>query len=469
MLFTEESYLRQKAQALSKGLGQRLNDFVNEFPAGQPAELIKTVKLFLSQLELEIKSQSDPTILRFSCVLISELSTVLSWLDNAHTAQSPRGVVQCLNHMSEAIFSKAVSVLVSPCTEYNYSIQDVVPALRNMALRSLSASRQQPLLDRLKDPIYVVRFPRIERDNVLVHAIFGHEFGHPIADDFLTQHEKTAEYQTRFQAAQQKIVTDPKIAAALNQFTNALERQRFLHGFFDDVAKTHKRGVQELLSDAFGAFLYGSSALFAAVDVLIQTAIDDPPRKPQLYPPSRYRWRLVLKLLTDHKHVEALRNLKLPSELEPIRHAVNAVFDYLEVSVAKDSDKQAIAADPVTAAAYEWLEQTLQDALAYAWNRAQAFSYDAAAVSAEVPDLLQRLALNVPPCEVGLWPSSTSVDWRSSLLAGWLAHLARILKPANSPESQFKLLNTTHRLTMKGIELALLSREFSTHLARPTP
>src|SRR5690348_7211482 len=116
--FTEENYLRQKAHSLCKGLALRLDEFVDEFPAGQPVDLINTVKLFLRQLETDLATTTDLKILRLSCFLIKDLTSTLEWLDNAHTAQTPRAVVQLLNKTSSVLFGKSAAVLVSPSIVY---------------------------------------------------------------------------------------------------------------------------------------------------------------------------------------------------------------------------------------------------------------------------------------------------------------------------------------------------------------
>src|SRR5690348_16107951 len=137
--FDETAYFSEKARALSVGLSLRLNEFVNEFPAGSPNDLIRITKAFIVEINSALDSTTNTNILFGFFRTIEALSQALNWLDNAHTAQTPKALVQSLEKIAESLYSN-VSLLVSPSSEYNFSIGDLVPYYKTLAKGCLPAS-----------------------------------------------------------------------------------------------------------------------------------------------------------------------------------------------------------------------------------------------------------------------------------------------------------------------------------------
>lgn len=464
--FRESVYLREKALVLTSNLRLRLDEYVHEFPAGEALELIDITKAFLEGIETDLKDTQDPKLLRMFFPLINGLSGILEFLDNAHSAQTPRGLVQLLKSTSRDLLGEA-SLLVSASAVYNYSISDLVPRLRELSEKALSPPARDKVRPKLQKPFYVVRFPRTERDNILAHAIFGHEFGHPVADEFISHHEKEALYQQRFQEAQRKLEGNEDVAKWLASARGTLERRKFANQIFDDLRTIHRRALQELVSDAFAVYVFGPSAGFAAVDVLLQAQLDFAPRPREFYPPNRYRFRLMYRLMRELGYVDGLNSLKLPPGLEEVKTCVASLLQFIDSTVAADTDQQALKSDPVVGVAYEWVNETLDAALQFARSRAESRMYDAGVMVTEVPELLQRLWLQVPPSEVGIWPDLKIVDWRSSLAAGWLMKLYQVSVVNFAGADRQVALDTTKRLTLKGVEMALLRADFEKFSSAP--
>lgn len=458
-IFPDVDYLRGKALGQCISFRHRLNEFVDEFPGGAPLKLIEVITLFLKEIEAELATTTSASVLRTHFVLIDQLSVTLSWLDNAHTAQSPRGLVQFLEKTCDSIFPDAL-LLVSPGADYNYSIVDIVPSLRKMSSGAMSVAAYGRFVATLPTAFYIVRFPRVERENVLNHAIFGHEFGHPVADRFIQKHEKEPIYAQRLLAAQAKIQADPEITARLAGISDPVDKSRLLASLFDEAATIHRRGLEELVSDAVAAHLFGPSALFAAMDIFLQSALDAAPRADEFYPPSRYRLRLMLTLLDGAKHIQALRDLKLPNDLAQVHDAMIATLDYLAQLTSLKTDEIEIGKTCIVRVAYSWLEETLPEALAFAATSVQSTTFPANLIPAQTPMLLERLQLEVPPNEIGIWPNNEAADWRAALCASWLYALGDSLRQGLTSDERYAALLTTQRLALKGIEYALLQQAY---------
>jgi hypothetical protein len=464
--FTEEAYLREKVHSLHAGLLCRLDEYVEAFPRGQSRDLIGTIRLFLSEIDDEVSTCHDLEVIRWFCRLIDELAEVLEWLDHAHTAQTPRAYVDVLCELSRLLHGGA-EILVTPTVETNYRIADEIPRLSKLT-NALSPSRQERVLKALPNALYRVRFPRVERDNILNHALFGHEFGHPIADEFYDDYEAEVRYQEDLNKAQSQVEQDDDIAADLAEIEDDTDRTAFINEVQTKLSDIHRRAVIELVSDAIAVHVFGPSALFASMDLLIREGLDEVPEFDEYYPPTRYRWRLMLQLLERSGYVSALRALQFDAANGHVKDALDSTLDYLESVVAETTDQQMLKRDAYIRAAYDWLADILPDALRDAEDRAAPAKYNAELLSMEVPALVERLRAGVPPSQVGTWPKVSGVDWRSTFTAGWLFALSQVLdKPTGEIEdSSTKLLVTTNRLAVKGIECIFLQREFGQYMRK---
>jgi len=464
VVFTDVDYLREKAGALSAGLISRLEEFVEEFPSGQASSaLVATVKIFISQVDLQIRSTGELRLLRLYCYLLDELAEVLEWLDHAHIAHTPRACVHVLNEMASTLFSDS-KILVTPTVESNYIISNEVSRFENLT-NALPESSANLILERLPAYLYRVRFPRVEKENILNHALFGHEIGHPIADEFFEKHEEGSQYQERLKSAVKEIENEPEIADDLANCADSTERAQLVNEISDKLSQIHKRALVELVSDGVAVFVFGPSAIFSALDFFIRDQLDEIPSEDEYYPPTRYRWRHMLNVLASEGHVDALRSLGFTPGQSALRDSLESALSYLESSTARSTDRDVLNSDPYTRISYAWLEITLPEALTYARSRVSSLLYSRDLIPQEVPALLERLQASVPPCEIGTWPNVRPVNWRSALVASWILALYQSLDKSLSPDLRKRAVQTTYSLATKGIEYIFLQKDYGTFAA----
>lgn len=463
--YDEIRYLRSKAHSLCEGLKLRLSEFDDDMPAGSPAELIRITNAFLEKIRDEVEATSDRNILMAFFRLIDTLSGTLDLLDNAHTAQTPRGLVQFLQEIANSLYPGSC-LLVSPSSAYNYSIVNIIPDFSKLANHALPASSAAALIATFPKELYVVRFPRTERDNVLNHTVFGHEFGHPIADAFIAAHEQQPEFAARLSAAKLKMQSDPVLQGLLNKTTDPVEKSQMLSRFVDTVVTLHKRGLQELVADAVGIRLFGISALLSALDLFGQTSLDSTPKPPLFYPPPRYRLRLMHQALQADKQLPTLAKLKFPADLADVAESTQGVLAHLDQLVGQTHDKTEIAKNALARIAYEWLDVTLPEAVQAAALRLQGLGYTTNFKGTSFTSLVERLALDVPPNEVGKWPKLAVGDWRDGLLASWLVAISKSVETKGTPADRLEDLETVHKLALKGVEYGVIQKQCTEHLAK---
>ncbi|MGH8703650.1 MAG: hypothetical protein ACREVR_21060 [Burkholderiales bacterium] len=438
------------------GLFLRLEEIVSDFPTGTPRKLISVLQAVLGSLQEHISHSEDPGLLSWVCDLVEGyLSDSLSWLDNAHTAQTPRGLVQFLEAAATKLAPDS-KLLVAPSYECNYSIEDLVPWFRELLEPFLDTTEVDRLLATMPPALYLVRFPRIERDNVLNHAVFGHEFGHLIAAQFLSDFTSSKKYKM-----QVKGVTKSLRKLANERASDATDLMAVQRQLFKECSTFYRRGLEELVSDAVGVYSFGPSALFAFLDVFLATPLDTLPRHPGYYPPARYRLRLMNSLLLKERQLQCLTKLTRSFGDRRVGRSLSSILGHLDLLASKRSDRKAIKAEPVIGIAYGWLEETIADALRFARKKCKAtMFYENALIEKEIPELLQRLSIEIPPGERGRWPNAIPVDWRSSILSAWIMKITIATRSRTSTRVLGKNVNELHRLALKGIEYSILSSKY---------
>lgn len=303
----------------------------------------------------------------------------------------------------------------------------------------------------------LVRFPRISRENVLNHAILGHELGHPIAADFLDGYETSKKYQRKV-----KLVAANIKKALLYQGVPAGDLSQKQGEAFEVVATLFSRALEELISDAVAVYTFGPSAVFAFYDLFCADLLDVPPTKPSYYPPHRYRLRLMYSYLQEQDYIVALTRRMQSRAYRRVGNSVRAMLNHLNSITTVRSDVVELRKDPFITIAYDWARDALPDAIRDAKRRVRGFIYPSNVMKREVPALLDLLFIGVPPGERGKWPNPVGVDWRSSLVAAWCMRLYLISSSRNAGDALEKTLRELSDLALKGIEYAILRGEYHT-------
>jgi hypothetical protein len=354
-------------------------------------------------------------------------------------------------------------VIACPRADYNYSILDLGQHINGLVQKFVPLSKQPGFAEHVAKPIKLILFPRIERDNVLTHAIFGHELGHPIATEFLNAEASDPAFssaQTKIQQQVEAIVaTQPNVATM-----DAAKRLDLTTRLVRTVFEIRKRALEELISDAVGILLFGPSAFFAMFEVLWVGNWDSPPKHDSWYPPSRMRIRMGLQLLDDLGWPQAIDQMKQ----DAIAGAyAGATLDFLNEArglAATNTDEQAIDGDPVLKIAYDWTRGTFPAAIEFSKQRVDVAAFKAAKI-ADLPGLIERLQLGVPPNEIGNPLSPVTVDYRSALFAAWAFKL-RGLNPSASQPLSARETDRLNQNTLRAVEYILLQDDYRKAMAQ---
>lgn len=459
--FDRLTHLRKRAHSLRIGLLSRLSEYSSDFPSGTPKAIIQLIKQILTAAVDPIDSAIDERFLEQACRKVQAMGTLLGFFDNAHTAQTPRGLTELVSQLMKELQPDA-DLIVWPQADFNYSIGNLLPALKASTQYFLSAKAFNDIFGSFTGPLNLVSFPRIERDNVLLHAILGHELGHPIADKYLNSEKGTPKYADGLRSAVEKLTGD--VASGSATGNGALDT---LGPDLTRLLEMRTRGLEEIISDTVSVLLFGFSAIFAEYDVLTVNRMDALPDDEFKYPPNRFRLRVQSKVAERIGHTAAIRSLREKEPNQAVVDSAKCFLDHLDVEIANHADIATLQSDRVVGIAYVWIEDTLEDAISFAIKEVGSTAFDVGKVEGEVPELIERIELGLPPNEIGIPPHAKPVDWRSAILAAWLYRLhGKKLTGADKGKvmtaDQYEQLN---KLTMKAVEYITLQKRYATYIS----
>ena len=295
---------------------------------------------------------------------------------------------------------------------------------------------------------------------MLAHSIFGHELGHPIAADYLAQEDSNPAHQATYIQIQKQV--SEQVNQDVAEFPFLLDDAQKLAlktQFFNNVLQIRKRALEELISDAVGIFIFGPSAYFACHEFFWVGNWDAKPSANEWYPPSRMRIRLMLKLVDQSGFMEKLTQTAHKQCPEYVT-AVKEFIDEATRLASITTDKTNIEADKQLKIAYDWMDKSLDQAIAFAKEKSKDVAFQVDTVLPQLAELIQRLELGVPPNEVGDPANPEVVDYRASLLAAWMFKLKGVDSKTGKLLTS-KQIDQLHQQTLRAIEYVILQADYA--------
>lgn len=423
----------------------RSRDYPDE-GAGEALELLGELLVIVRRC---IEGLNDERTLVMTSLAIVELGETLEYFDNAGTDQTPRGLVCLLRSLYERL-NRQSKFLAWPQAGYNFTIRSLVDYLKELFKHLGADSEVSEVFAKYTGPHDLVSFPRVERDNVSMLAIFGHELGHPIAYKFLQQEGGSQEHQARETQARQDILK------AMGGTPSLLGLQEAMQAVF----QLRKRALEELISDMVGVYLFGPSAIFAGQELFMWGNLNAIPSDQNGgYPPGRMRLRVSMEAAEREGFVDAMREMATDPSIGTTVSYATVLLDHLAGLVQDRSDEQQIATSDTARIAYDWVAATLPSAQEFARNAVGQALYGESTIRREVPRLVERLKQGLPPNEIGNSIGPTAVDERSSVLAGWLVSLEASQASANTSQA-IADLGRLNEKALRGLEYVVLQRRY---------
>jgi hypothetical protein len=214
----------------------------------------------------------------------------IRYVQRAKTRNIPWSLVSNLDEMLKKEFGRNYLLLFRPQWRFNFSVAtgDFMSYLKYLLLIFFPANKTE-INEKLfsKEKIHIFSFPLLEKTNVLLNSVIGHEIGH-----FYHKRWETDEYPALRDNYNKQLkiyyegISPDEIFMAYDKTEEGL---KILSGMY-----------REIISDIYGYFLFGPSMIFSLYDFSIfETKLDLPAEKNNYYPPTKYRIRILMNHLLE--------------------------------------------------------------------------------------------------------------------------------------------------------------------------
>ncbi|MBI4679992.1 MAG: hypothetical protein HY753_01965 [Nitrospirae bacterium] len=354
------------------------------------------------------------------------------------------------------------SIITSDLKEYYYDelleYEDILP---NMSLDEVFSD--------FKNPFHIISFPSLERKNILLYCLLGHEIGHLIARKYINESEflkQTKDDITRIALNKLSIKEMDSIP---------LFREVFITEEMKIATTAWKRALEELLSDIVGAFLFGPASLFSTFEFSMQFTMDQlPGEMNNYYPPWRLRLRKIQEIIEHPDHF-----LPLPNKFKFLDSTVKKVssrYELIKEFTGNDTDLKVINGSPLLSIVYREVDKsfiTIKDKIYNELHELE-MVITPDLLYKKLPYLVERIDFEIPP---NAYEPSINDREPSKLVeiinASWF-HKLSWKDDIFSVEGEFNknmisVRDKMNRLTLKAVEFAELEGKYRDEYGKPSP
>jgi len=430
-----------------------------DFASKTPLKLATLIGVTAELLKKHILTIAPSQDLEQINTMIGFITPHLRYVERARVAQTPWSIIQSAEELLRFASNSKSYFIIRPTWAYNYSIIGEFVSFYREILSCLAWFPLDEWKAKLElnndESIYCISFPRIERDNCLLHVNWGHEVGHILVERWINDYFGTlwatneAGIKSRIEEHVKQNIPpgDPLFKelviqeAVANQMRSTMEAAR--------------HGLVELLCDRIGVHIFGLSALAASMEFAARFALDVSPLQSSNYPPWRYRLRMLLQHcapdLNDNKEI-GYPNADIRALIEWMRTGQRLTQTRIDI--------QNIESNVITREAYNFISshidgaaQTITSMLPIELAR----PYRLHERHVFISQLVSRIRKGVPPNEI-CHLSDNPASLQDILSAAWAFKMNEIAEnPSWGNPNEYDLL---FRLVLKGCECSYVQSEW---------
>ncbi len=461
-----------------KILKEKAKDFPSLSPLIFLTTLLEIVSIFKEELAklhrdyIENHTVNLDLIISFS-LYTRRLSYHLSFVEKTGSEHVPWSLIPPIEGIFRQ-FHKEHKFIVSAQPEFNYTYMELLSVYEELVGEIIAPDNlRNRLYERAKGELTdsqfteaffpknkfysrfgFIFFPAVERNSVFQHVLLGHEIGY----NFFSLQNLINLIPTNLPLWRQKLLealgyTQDDVQRDLQKDATYREKLEQMLGYL-------VTGLIELACDIFAVNTFGLAALFAFDSHLAGTESFDKigsyGSKVLMYPPGRYRLRVICKLVKDSGVNERLKN-----QASSDRRLVTAVLrrlKHIEEVVADEQDRASIQSDPATSVAYEIIDSKIDDLFnvvsrTFPKDYPKGLDLDQSIVL----KLANRLKDNIIPCEIYScveenFRDNLDINYRHIINAGWYHRIANI-DLLDDMQEYIESMKIASRLILKAIEL----------------
>lgn len=419
--------------------------------------------------------------LRDTDTIIRSLGADLRYAENAKTQIVPWSVIKPIEKFIKDLLP-GITIMLTSAWEYKYSI--AATDLRSQYYDDLeiyqnllpNTSLEKEVFQDFKQPFHIISFPALERKNILLHCLIGHEIGHLFSKIYINK-DRITQFDDKIRDIVNGIVKSKYIFAGQNPLfiQNQIKKETELEIRRASVA--WQVGLAEILSDIIGAVLFGPAMLFSFFEIAIQYDIDEKPHyKNSFYPPCRLRLREILRTI-DTPDQEFFPLTKDNFELGKIKiksiESVNKRFELIKEITQNEKDKKKFQDDQILKTVYKEIDKNISEAKEIIYKDLERKVIKPSVLYKRLPYLIDRINNKIPP---NAYEDSISNSETATIVeiinAVWFHKISWEDKIFNDDGSFNKDIckdrDRMNRLTLKAIEYADVQKEFRDSIMKQT-
>ena len=173
-----ESSLRRAARALISEIQDRVLDLCSlDFPTSSPASLGETYAKMARSIEKGIETTTDERVIQFCVAYLKRVASHLRFIEGASAERIPWALTSPFERLLQKL-APGVLAMVRSRWSYNYTIAELYDSYRTAMKSFLPRTTLTDCFGDDNAKFYLISVPVIERRNVLLHLVLGHEVGH---------------------------------------------------------------------------------------------------------------------------------------------------------------------------------------------------------------------------------------------------------------------------------------------------
>ncbi len=493
---------------------EKLNNFINElltkqYPTETPIEFLVLIKKSSEFIKADIinilkivqnldESHESEIIHYHRQILGLEELVIMFWshlkfVDGTQTHKVPWSIVPSIERLLQEItndFNK--KLLFRPQWTYNFSVRpiDISSYYRNILIDRLTKLEFQHTNEEIdkkifrcrkpddsvncdwcQNSLYIFSFPGIDKKNIIMHCIIGHEIGHLILDGILTQkffnnksselRDRIIEYWHGYHKSRYNLdLFDQAQIKNENQISMKHIMETFRY-FINEAQEIWKKGLNELAADFVGVLLFGPSFLMSLYFFSVNQNIDDIPKKESnYYPPRRLRLRLIYNYLEKGDY---LNPSNVPLQLQ---ECFKQFIQSIKKTISKKADEENIKNNDLCNIVYHKLIfKELDELKNEIYNSINQHALTVKDLYSNMDDLMERLENQIPPnaIEENLYDHKLC-SVAEILNSSWIYNLCyngELLNDDNISSDLLHFKDLLDRITLKGIEFSDLEKQFN--------
>lgn len=408
--------------------------------------------------------------------ILKNLNGHIRFAQSAQTRFMPYSLIKSLENEITKI-EPNVLILFRPQWSYDYTFRDIKGGkdffgYYNNLIRSVykSLSRKRIKIKnkstKKKKKLFVVAFPSIERKNILLHCLLGHELGHVLfsAKNFINidNFYKKASIKIRNSIEEEDFQTKDN-----------LEKTKKINASFKYVKAIWERGFEEIFSDIIGTLLFGPSFLFAEFESIFQSKfpLDNlPNRKNKFYPPWRTRLRYIYNLCNELKFFP-MPEEEIFQKNQNVKDNINDRIKLIKEAVYSNKDEDYLLnnKDKGIGIAYTQIFSSIEDSKKHLIKVLENFTFNPNNFYKKVEDLCDRIDNKITPNEaMNSQSGAGEVNLFEIIAAGWFYKIGFGIKKQDklSLDEINSLTEINNRLILKAIEYSYLTKRYNNFLNR---